>query len=561
MFVVCQNCDKKFEVTPGDDLFYQKIKVPRPTRCPRCRIKRRMSFFNQRRLFRKKEDHSGKKIFSGYPSESPVRIYDRDYWLSDAWDPLSYGKDYDFSKSFFEQFRELLKSVPLMAISAGEHVNSDYCNNVDNVKDCYLCFDGNTSENCHYLVGFSDCRDCMDMYQCGESELCYELFSAVKCFQCYFSSELAECNNIWFSRDCYGCQDCFGCANLKNKKYHIYNQPHTKESYESFIKGQQLNSYTSFTEARKKAKKFLASQPQRYMHGAQNDNVVGEYVYHSHNVEFSYQGNEMEDVKYVQCMGRNLRDCYDYTSWGGAELVYESVNSGFGLSGVMFSFNCADSVSDVEYSAMISSSQHLFGCIGLRNRKYCVLNKQYSESDYFTIRKKIVAQMATILYYDRKGKTYTYGEFFPPEMSPINYKQSLAMDFYPLSDEEIESEGYKTGEVGLKAVKSTIDASELPDKISDAPDVIVNEVIGCDSCKRAYRMIPKELEFLKKHNLPIPRLCPDCRYSERIKDRNPLTWWQRTCMKAGCEKQFKTSFDPTVKAIVYCDTCYEGEVG
>ena len=85
-----------------------------------------MSFFNQRRLFRKKEDHSGKKIFSGYPSESPVRIYDRDYWLSDAWDPLSYGKDYDFSKSFFEQFRELLKSVPLMAISAGEHVNSDY---------------------------------------------------------------------------------------------------------------------------------------------------------------------------------------------------------------------------------------------------------------------------------------------------------------------------------------------------------------------------------------------------------------------------------------------------
>ncbi len=562
MVTGCQNCDKKFEITEADQTFYNKIKVPPPTRCPRCRTKRRMSFLNQRRLFRHKDTISGENIFSTFPPEAQFNICDTQYWFSDAWDPLSYGRDYNFDRSFFEQFDELHRSVPLPARHVRDLVDSDYCNNANNLKDCYLCFDGNSSDNCRYLVGFTACRDSMDMYQCSDMELSYEIFSANKCFQCFFSNEVGECNDVWFSRDCEGCQDCFGCANLKNKKFYIFNKPHTKEDYEKFMKEQKLDSYTGFVAARKKTKEFLDSQPNRYMHGSQNENVVGEYVYHSHNAEFCYQGSEMENVKYLQNMGNNVRDSYDYTNWGGgAELVYEAVSAGFGISQVMFSQTCADSVSNLEYCSTIVDSHYLFGCVSLRGKKYCILNKQYTETEYFALREKIVAQMKTLPYKDSRGKTYTYGEFFPPEMSPINYKQSLAADFYPLSDEEIAKEGYRPGEVDLNTTVATMKSADLPDKIGDTDEGIVSEVLECNLCKQPYRIVAKELEFLKKYGVAAPRNCPDCRYTERIKDRNPLTWWQRSCMNTGCQNQFKTSFPPDTKAIVYCEACYEGIVG
>ena len=94
---ICQNCKKDFTIEPDDFLFYEKIKVPPPTFCPKCRRQRRMTWRNDWHLFKKKDAHTGEEIFSFLPEESPVKIYDRGYWISDAWDPIDYGQDYDFS--------------------------------------------------------------------------------------------------------------------------------------------------------------------------------------------------------------------------------------------------------------------------------------------------------------------------------------------------------------------------------------------------------------------------------------------------------------------------------
>src|SRR5215213_3905646 len=92
----CQNCKGQFTIEPEDFDFYEKIKVPPPTWCPECRFVRRMLWRNDWHLFKKKAENSGKEVFSFLPSESPIKIYDRDYWNSDAWDPLEYGKEYDW---------------------------------------------------------------------------------------------------------------------------------------------------------------------------------------------------------------------------------------------------------------------------------------------------------------------------------------------------------------------------------------------------------------------------------------------------------------------------------
>src|SRR3989344_6684657 len=126
---ICQNCQKDFTIEPDDFGFYEKIKVPPPTFCPECRFQRRMSWRNDWHLFKKKEERNGEQIFSFLPQESPAKIYDRDFWISDSWDPTEYGREYDFSRSFFEQFKELLYSVPLPAHSMIDIVNCKYCTN------------------------------------------------------------------------------------------------------------------------------------------------------------------------------------------------------------------------------------------------------------------------------------------------------------------------------------------------------------------------------------------------------------------------------------------------
>ena len=41
-------------------------------------------------LFKRKSDYSGKEIFSAFSPESKVKVYEKDIWLSDIWEPLTF---------------------------------------------------------------------------------------------------------------------------------------------------------------------------------------------------------------------------------------------------------------------------------------------------------------------------------------------------------------------------------------------------------------------------------------------------------------------------------------
>ena len=147
----CQNCEQEFTIEPDDFDFYEKMQVPPPTWCPECRLRRRMIARNERSLYKRvcgscKEE----KIMMFYP-DSPYEVYCFKCWWSDKWDPMKYGREYDFSKLFFEQYDELLKSVPRPGIiKQGNIVNSEYTNRVSDLKNCYLIFGCSVDENCMY---------------------------------------------------------------------------------------------------------------------------------------------------------------------------------------------------------------------------------------------------------------------------------------------------------------------------------------------------------------------------------------------------------------------------
>src|SRR6185436_3178011 len=125
---ICRNCKLDFMITPDDLGFYEKIKVPPPTFCPQCRYIRRLLDRNEYNLYKRKCDATGKNIISIYREDAPFPVYKQEYWKSDKFEALDYGKDFDFTKPFFKQFEELRKVVPHVALVNENSVNSEYTN-------------------------------------------------------------------------------------------------------------------------------------------------------------------------------------------------------------------------------------------------------------------------------------------------------------------------------------------------------------------------------------------------------------------------------------------------
>ena len=136
----CQNCKRDFVIDPEDFDFYGKIQVPPPTFCPDCRFQRRLLFWNPITLYRRTCDLCHKLNISVYPSDVPYKVYCPSCWWSDNWDPLSYGRNYDFGRPFFEQLNELWHEVPLLGLSADLVTvqNSPFNHDIGHSKNCYL---------------------------------------------------------------------------------------------------------------------------------------------------------------------------------------------------------------------------------------------------------------------------------------------------------------------------------------------------------------------------------------------------------------------------------------
>ena len=579
---VCQNCQASFHIDASDFAFYEKIKVPPPTWCPECRMIRRFMYRNERHLFRRKDDASGKEIFSEFPPQVIAKIYDKDYWWSDAWDPMEYSRDYDFSRPFFTRFRELLYAVPWPSRNVLRIIDSDYSNNASDIKNCYLCFNIGRGEDSAYLVDALNQKNCFDITSTTNAELCYDGMAVRDCYKVFYSVTCEKCHEVWLSRDCTGCTHCFGCANLRNKQYYIFNEPYSKEAYfvelERILQG---GSYHAFEIAKEKARGVWRSQPYKYMLSWHNTNAVGDWVVLSKNVKYCFNAVEVEDGKYCQNAVQGVRDAYDFSVGGDkCELIYEAEDVWEGCRNIKFSFDCWPANQDVEYSAKCSSSANLFGCVGLKKKSYCIFNKQYSRDDYMMLRGKIIAHMNAMPYTDQRGNIYRYGEFFPPEFSPFAYNETIAQDFFPLTKETAQAKGFLWRDPEIREYQITIDARALPDRIDDTKDTILKEIIKCLSCGRAYRIIQSEFQFLQTMSLPLPRVCPACRHIERLKLRNSPRFYNRKCQCDGktssngvypnqtshfhdtnqCPNEFETSYAPDRPEIVYCEECYQTEV-
>lgn len=293
---------------------------------------------------------------------------------------------------------------------------------------------------------------------------------------------------------------------------------------------------------------------------------------------------------YNLLVNKYTKDSYDYTEWEQmAELIYECIDCGIELYNLKSCYNCRLNCKDLSYCMFCSGSSHLFGCISLNKQKYCILNKQYTKSDYEALLPRVIKHMKAMPYTDKKGRVYSYGEFFPYELSPWGYNETTIQEYFPLTKSEAEKKGYNWYEPSIK--KWQKETYQVPDDVRDVKDTICNAILACKDCGKNYRIVKKELAFYREMTISIPRKCPDCRHGNRVKLRNPLKLWHRLCQCAGkasdnavydstvnhfhgekhCPNEFETSYPPSPKAtegqsaperakIIYCEQCYLQEV-
>jgi hypothetical protein len=108
------------------------------------------------------------------------------------------------------------------------------------------------------------------------------------------------------------------------------------------------------------------------------------------------------------------------------------------------------------------------------------------------------------------------------------------MEYFPMSRRDVSQKHlYKWSdyESPFPKVEKIIPANKLPDYIGDIPDDILNRAIECEITKKPFKVTRQELEFYRKHNLPIPRRHPDQRHIMRMKLRNERKLYERKCDK------------------------------
>ncbi len=112
----CENCTSEFVIDSEDFRFYEKVGAPLPLYCPQCRAQRRLAWRNERTMYRRTCDLCTRSIVAIYPGSVPWPVYCAPCWWGDLWDPQSFALDYNSTKPFFAQFRELQSKVPRIGL-------------------------------------------------------------------------------------------------------------------------------------------------------------------------------------------------------------------------------------------------------------------------------------------------------------------------------------------------------------------------------------------------------------------------------------------------------------
>ncbi len=558
----CRLSGKEFIVTDKDLEFYDKISpifsgkkysISSPTLCPDERLRRRMMHRNEITLYKRICDLTGKGIISLYNPTYIWPVYDIKSWWSDDWNPLSYGRDFDFWKTFFEQFQSLSQSVPHPAVVNDNGLaseNCEYTNDCWYAKDCYLVSCAWRMRDCYYChKTLSDMQNCIDCeWPLSEVQYCYDCIVRSKLAHCISLINCHNCSDCKFGINLTGCRNCYGCSNIVNKEFHFFNTALSKEAYFDALKN------ISFSEWKKKFEENLSSIFYKENCNISCENCVGEYLFYSKNCCDCFEAYKMQDCKYYQT-GDTGANCQDITISWLCQWNYENLTCDeWGMTRFsIYSPKCRD----ILYSELCHSCENIFGCIWLRrHQKNAIFNTLYSQLEYESLAVKIIEHMRA---------TGEWWEFFPHQVSPYGYNETIAQEYFPITPEvsleqgwwwydDVSKQSYAAESVPLFSINHYDEKIVWYEVAQKNINTLLSWFLICSESKKPFRILPKELAFYIEYHIPIPTKHPEIRRIDRSKKKNWRKLSERSCQE--CQKSIITTYTPDRPERVVCEECY-----
>lgn len=545
----CLYCKSNFEISDRENTMYEKVGVSIPDICSHCRWKQHMAFWPFGKFRVGKSDLSGEKIITILPENARYPIYSSKEWWSDEWDVMSYGVDYDPSKSFFEQLKELQEKVPRPhQQGAAQNTNCDWCDDVWESKNCYLSRSIARAENTLYGYRAIDIKDSIDVSHTFNLDNCYNCTYCFTSYDLFFSDNCRDCLNSAFLFDCRNSSHCFMSWNLRGKSYCIENVQYSKEEYEEKMKSINLGSYQELEKYKNRYKQILKEEA---VH-KQNFNIktydsIGSYMANCNNCINVFSWEDSENC--TNCLrGLKTKDSIDLT---GCWYLEVSGNNSCCTNGyeVKYSIWC-DGIRHSEYCDQCLEVDYCFGCVGLRKKKYCILNKQYTKEEYEVLKERIISDMK------QRGE---YGKFPPYSLGLCPYNFSTAAIYFPEVDKEYVKERGGYWENDQSQVADGLNTSELPDSISEVDESISKQGLICPVTGWRYNIADAEFAFLKRKNIALPRVHFDVRTKERMNSLSQINAEQYKCFY--CSKEIIGYYPKSWEyEKIACEGCYLREI-
>lgn len=396
------------------------------------------------------------------------------------------------------------------------------------------------SRECQYLCSSFNCELCLDVINC---ETCYNSIYLLNCQKCVDSAFLYDCRN---------CNDCFLSSNLRNKQYYFANKQYSKEEYFKLKNEYNMKSRSVYEQLKTHFKTMMKEHS--YHKALSHDmceNSSGDYLANCKDCEGCYfMQNGQDCANYIR--PAKVTDSLDCVAGGvDSSLLHLCMGCYYNAFDCRYCSFCRQ-CSYIEYCMYCVQCEHCFGCVGLKNKKYHIFNKPYTETEYFMKKKELI---------DFMKNTGEYGDFSPLDMSAVPYNESWSSYYFPLDTNQQRFLGAWYADNLERENNNYLSKDAIPDTSENTKyEELMKNIYWDDISKRPFQIRKKDCIYADKMGVPLPY----CYYIHRLQENfkwMPFDGTLKDAVCMDCKAHIKTSWSPEYHQNLLCDTCYDKRIG
>lgn len=549
---VCPISGEKWELTQEEIDCSKKFMIPQTNVSPTVRRIWIRGFIISATIWWNKDAITGEPLLSYVHPDNKVSVMDDLRWHAEEIGS-QYPQDVNISELFFKQLRNLAHRVPVTAQRRfGEAINTVGVG-IINAEDSFMVFGGiNNAKRCAYAFGIDDSEDVQEAYHSNYSRQSFGLVYCSRMHKCRGAIQCTDCMNCDFVFDCRNCEHCFMSSNLRNKKYVFKNKYLSEQEYKEKMRIHDLSSWEVYQQHLGEYIDMLGSRavwPENF--NVQCDDCTGEYLMRCtrcHDCFWAIESNDCYQSQFLRMKSEGCAYvCGAFSSMDCYASAASFQNSNLKFCGTMT--RCQN----MEYCLECFDCEDCFGCIGLKKKRFCVFNKEYSENEYW---QKVDELKCAML---ERGE---YGSFLPGDFSTAgmefvlelhggvnkDYIEKMGGEFFDPSRGTVISERQE------QQKQKALSPSELPDRLEDGEEYIGKPFLDKD-LNRPFAIRGADYKFYKDMQLPMPRT----HYMERLPKwthmANTYTYKKSSCFE--CSKEISIADNLTFpNKKVFCSDCY-----